>query len=119
MRDAEMRNDANDGVRHLRYLTPGSPTSSRSVIADLFDRDEILLGSTRAEARLSMSPARRRLQGESRLPQFVLIASRPRRNTSACTVPTPLDAIQYSATLAESRHAMINVIVALIATALR
>ena len=44
MRDAEMRTDANDGVRHLRYLTPGSPTSSRSVVADLFDRDEILLG---------------------------------------------------------------------------
>ena len=44
---------------------------------------------------------------------------RPRRTTSACTAPTPLDAIQYNATLADNRHAMSSVIVALIATALR
>jgi hypothetical protein len=66
-----------------------------------------------------MSPAYRRSQAEPRVGQIVPTAARPRRNTSACTAPTPLDAIQYNATLAERRQAMSSVIVALIATAPR
>jgi len=51
-----------------------------------------------------MSPAYRRPQVESRLGQLVP-NTRPRRNRSACTAPTPLDAIQYNATLADNRQA--------------